>query len=80
MRTTLRTEWLKIKNYMAFKILAVFFGIGVVLTNYIVYSINKNIVHKYKNLRLELLREFSMLQCGNFGFIFGHLALEKVHY
>ncbi|MEJ7611612.1 MAG: hypothetical protein WKF88_10585 [Ferruginibacter sp.] len=46
MTMLLKTEWLKIKNYMAFKILAIFFGAGVILTNYIVYAINKNIVHK----------------------------------
>ncbi|RYY71898.1 MAG: hypothetical protein EOO13_01470 [Chitinophagaceae bacterium] len=44
MQTLLRVEWLKIKNYGAFKILALFFVIGVVLTNYIVYSVNKNVI------------------------------------
>ncbi len=40
----LKIEWLKIKNYGAFKILAIFFAVGVILTNYIVFIINKNIV------------------------------------
>jgi ABC-2 type transport system permease protein len=46
MLNLLKIEWLKIKNYGAFKILAIFFGIGVVATNFIVYSINKNIVEQ----------------------------------
>jgi hypothetical protein len=40
----LKTEWLKIKNYTAFKVLSIFFLVGVVLTNYIVYVFNKNVV------------------------------------
>ncbi len=40
----LRTEWLKIKNYTAFLLLSIGFGIGVIATNYIVFSVNKNIV------------------------------------
>ena len=44
MQNLLRVEWLKIKNYGAFKILAIFFAVGVVLTNYIVYIFNKNVI------------------------------------
>ena len=44
MQTLLRVEWLKIKHYGAFKILAIFFIIGVILTNYIVFSVNKNVI------------------------------------
>ncbi len=44
MNNLLKIEWLKIKNYGAFKILIIFFSIGVVLTNYIVFSVNKNII------------------------------------
>ncbi len=44
MRSLLSTEWLKVKNYGAFKILSIFFLVGVVLTNYIVFSVNKNII------------------------------------
>ncbi len=40
----LKIEWLKIKNYGAFKILAIFFIVGIVLVNYVVFIINKNIV------------------------------------
>ncbi len=44
MQSLLKIEWLKIKHYTAFKILSIFFVVGVVLTNYIVFSVNKNIV------------------------------------
>ncbi len=44
MQSLLKIEWLKIKNYTVFKVLSIFFVVGVVLTNYIVYSVNKNIV------------------------------------
>ena len=40
----LKIEWLKVKNYTAFKLLAIFFSLGVVLINYAVYAINKNII------------------------------------
>ncbi|MEQ1553332.1 MAG: ABC transporter permease [Ferruginibacter sp.] len=40
----LKIEWLKIKNYGAFKIMAIFFAVGVVLANYIVFSVNKNVI------------------------------------
>ncbi len=46
MLNLLRIEWLKIKNYNAFKVLSLFFAAGVVLTNYIVFAVNKNIVGK----------------------------------
>lgn len=44
MQQLLKTEWLKIKNYTAFKVLSIFFLVGVVLSNYIVYVFNKNVV------------------------------------
>lgn len=44
MEKLLRIEWMKIKNYRVFIILALFFVLGVFTTNYIVYSVNKNIV------------------------------------
>jgi len=39
MRTLLRVEWLKIKNYNAFKILGIFFLVGIFLSNYITLRI-----------------------------------------
>lgn len=44
MNTLLKIEWLKIKNYGAFKVLSIFFAAGVVLTNYVVYAFNKNVL------------------------------------
>lgn len=44
MNKLLAIEWLKLKDYNPFKVLSVFFIIGVVLTNYIVFSVNKNII------------------------------------
>jgi hypothetical protein len=46
MQSLLKIEWLKLKHYLVFKILSIFFIAGVVLTNYIVFSVNKNIVNK----------------------------------
>ncbi len=46
MKKLLEIEWLKLKHYGAFKILAAFFLVGVVLTNFIVFSVNKNVVSK----------------------------------
>lgn len=40
----LKTEWLKLKNYNAFIIISSFIVLGVFTTNYIVYTVNKNIV------------------------------------
>lgn len=40
----LKIEWLKVRRYTAFIVLAFCFVIGVFLINYIVYSVNKNIV------------------------------------
>ena len=40
----LRTEWLKLRNYNAFIIISSFIVLGVFTTNYIVYTVNKNIV------------------------------------
>ncbi|RYF91571.1 MAG: hypothetical protein EOO03_01040 [Chitinophagaceae bacterium] len=52
MQSLLKIEWLKLKNYMVFKVLSIFFVVGVVLTNYIVYSVNKNIVGSIKPINL----------------------------
>ncbi|MDB5201802.1 MAG: hypothetical protein JWQ27_1211 [Ferruginibacter sp.] len=46
MTKLLKIEWLKIKNYTAFIVIGIFFVIGVFVTNYIVYLVNKNIVGK----------------------------------
>ena len=40
----LKIEWLKVKNYAAFKVMVLFFIIGVFALNYIVFIVNKNIV------------------------------------
>jgi hypothetical protein len=42
----LKIEWLKIKNYRAFIVLSIFFLLGIAATNYIVYSVFKNVVKK----------------------------------
>jgi len=44
MTELLKIEWLKLKNYTAFKVMTIFFGVGVFALNYIVYIVNKNIV------------------------------------
>jgi ABC-2 type transport system permease protein len=41
----LKIEWLKLKNYTAFKVMTLFFIIGVFALNYIVFTVNKNIVN-----------------------------------
>lgn len=46
MQKLLKTEWLKLKNYNAFIVLSSFFALGVLTTNYIVFSVNKNIIGK----------------------------------
>jgi ABC-2 type transport system permease protein len=48
MKQILYTEWLKLKNYKAFIILSIFFAIGVLATNYIVYTTYQNVVVKSK--------------------------------
>lgn len=45
MQSLLKIEWLKIKNYTAFKVLGIFFIVGIVLVNYIVFLVNKKVVH-----------------------------------
>ncbi len=42
----LKIEWLKIKNYTVFKLLSIFFAVGVVLINYAVFAFNKNVIGK----------------------------------
>lgn len=41
----LKIEWLKLKNYTAFKVMTIFFVVGVFALNYIVFTVNKNIVN-----------------------------------
>ncbi len=48
MQSLLKIEWLKIKHYTAFKVLSIFFVVGVVLANYIVFRVNKDIVENMK--------------------------------
>jgi ABC-2 type transport system permease protein len=52
MLSLLKIEWLKIKHYTVFKVLSIFFVVGVILTNYIVFSVNKNIVGNMKPVSL----------------------------
>ena len=40
----LKIEWLKIKNYTAFIIVSIFFVIGVVAVNYIIFVVNNNMI------------------------------------
>lgn len=42
----LKIEWLKLKNYTAFKVLAIFFALGVVAVNYVIYLINREVVEE----------------------------------
>ncbi|MEO7444107.1 MAG: ABC transporter permease [Ferruginibacter sp.] len=46
MFSSLKTEWLKLKNYRAFIIIMIFFTIGIFVANYITYLVNKNIIEK----------------------------------
>ncbi|MEO8769536.1 MAG: ABC transporter permease [Ferruginibacter sp.] len=48
----LKIEWLKIKNYRTFIVIASFFAIGVFASNYIIYSIFKNIVNQSNAAKL----------------------------
>lgn len=40
----MKIEWLKLKNYTAFKVLAIMFGAGLILTNVAVFQVHKNIM------------------------------------
>ena len=42
----LKIEWLKIKNYTAFKVMGIFFIVGILLANYVVYMFNKNVIQE----------------------------------
>ena len=44
MQKLLNIEWLKLKHYTAFKVISLFFVVGIFLTNYIVFSFNKNVI------------------------------------
>lgn len=48
MISLLKIEWLKIKNYRTFIIISSFFALGVFTTNYIVFSVFKNMVSEVK--------------------------------
>lgn len=40
----LKIEWLKLKNYTAFKVLSIFFALGVIAVNYVIFIINREVV------------------------------------
>ena len=42
----LKIEWLKVKSYGAFIVISLFFIVGIVASNYIVYSVKKNVIDK----------------------------------
>jgi ABC-2 type transport system permease protein len=48
----LKTEWLKIKTYTGFILLASFFVAGVVVSNYIAYLFIKNVINKVQAAKL----------------------------
>ncbi len=48
----LKIEWLKIKNYTGFILLASFFALGVIACNYIVYLFIKNVLDKVEVSKL----------------------------
>lgn len=50
----LKIEWLKIKNYTGFILLASFFAVGVFATNYIAYLFIKNVMNKVEVTKLLL--------------------------
>lgn len=50
----LKIEWLKIKNYTGFILLASFFAVGVFASNYIVYLFIKNVTSKVEVTKLLL--------------------------
>jgi ABC-2 type transport system permease protein len=50
----LKIEWLKVKNYTGFILLASFFVVGVVACNYIVYLFIKNVIDKVEASKLFL--------------------------
>ncbi len=50
----LKIEWLKIKNYTGFILLASFFAVGVVACNFIVYLFIKNVLDKVQVTKLFL--------------------------
>lgn len=44
MKELLKTEWLKLKDYNVFKIIAILFAVGVIGANYVVYIFNKKVI------------------------------------
>lgn len=59
MTELLKIEWLKLKNYIAFKVMAIFFVIGVFALNYIVYLINREVVNKVPGAGLVAFYPYS---------------------
>ncbi len=58
MITLLKIEWLKIKNYTAFKVLTIFFILGIVLVNFAVYQVVNNNIFNESEFR-GLIRTFN---------------------
>lgn len=48
----LKIEWLKVKSYTGFILLTSFFALGVVVANYIVYAVKKQVVDKVQGSQL----------------------------
>ncbi|MFC4263450.1 ABC transporter permease [Ferruginibacter yonginensis] len=59
MKKLLSIEWLKLKHYGAFKVLAIFFVVGVILTNYLVYIFNKNVIGKSEGAQMLSFSPYS---------------------
>ena len=55
----LKIEWLKLKNYTAFKVLIIFFGAGIILANYVVFMVHKNIMARAPGPGKAILSSFS---------------------
>lgn len=55
----LKIEWLKLKNYTAFKVLILFFGAGIILANYVVFLVHKNMLSRDTGPAKAILSSFS---------------------
>ena len=55
----LKIEWLKLKNYTAFKVLILFFGAGIILANYVVFLVHKNIMARAPGPGKAMLASFN---------------------
>ncbi len=51
MQKLLNIELLKLKHYTAFKVISLFFVVGIFLTNYIVYSVTKNVMESSDTIK-----------------------------